>query len=78
MITCNFCAAEADQFYTSANQDGSWGLYCNDCYKKLIVDKYDGIIPHPANYNAIVCECGTKAKLGANHSSWCNLYMDEF
>lgn len=78
MLSCNYCQTESDKFYTSANPDGTWGIYCDGCYKTLVMDKYQGIVAKSTRVSGPRCECGTKSKLGRNHSTWCDLYMDEF
>lgn len=60
-------------FYCALDNSGNTVLYCYDCYFKVVLDNE---VPKESFGNE--CECGTKAKMGQNHSLWCQCYRKEF
>jgi hypothetical protein len=77
-MNCLVCACDIyDVFYTDFDNQGNMDTYCFACYSKNVLDNYSGMVPTGTPV-AVKCECGTKAKIGQHHSSWCQLYKKEF
>ena len=77
-MTCIVCMNPiAKTFYTSVDHRGVVDTYCFECYQKTIVDNYPNMVTNPLEVLQ-KCECGTKAKVGQGHSSWCDLFRKEF
>lgn len=75
-MNCVVCANPiGSAFYCALDNSGNTVLYCYDCYFKVVLDNE---VPNGGYTKACECECGTKAELGQNHSSWCDLFKKEF
>lgn len=70
-MNCETCKATVgNMFYCALNDSGNTVVYCYECYSKIFLDNMEEELKG-------ICECGTKAKMGQNHSYWCELYKKE-
>lgn len=77
-MNCIVCADEIHQmFYTSVGPTNQVDTYCYSCYHSAVLDNYPEMKASGTKVVEEVCECGTKAKRGQNHSGWCDLFRQE-